>query len=504
MFNLDFPISCSNRIKNVQSVIIHNTGTNPRDCIMAVSGAAMPVFTGTSSPVTCSNGTNGSASITVVGGIAPYSYTFATTPPQTGPIINGLAVGIYSYTATDAGTCAISSTIAVTQSLTPQPPIQVSTNYTAVCLGSPVTMAVSGAVTYTWNNGSNLSLVTYTPTGSTTYTVAGITSANCFITGSISILVNPVPNLTFSTPGSLCINAPNLQLSATPSGGIYAGNGVGIGGIFHPVTAGVGTKTVSYTFTDANNCTSVSVSTIVVNALPVLTFTASQNPLCLNSSPLTLTATPSGGTYVGNGVTGSALSPTIAGVGTTTISYSYTDANNCTSTISSSVVINSLPSVSITTTKKLFCKNSPSLFLNAVPSGGTYSGTGVTPNAAFSPSLAGVGNQTISYSYTDGNNCTVVSAIVMTVSTCSGINQVDQENLNYVIYPNPNNGSFTIKSVYDIELTIINEIGQTVKFVTLDENNNRQLTIESIAAGVYFVTGQTNNSSVKQKIIVTK
>jgi hypothetical protein len=43
----------------------------------------------------------------------------------------------------------------------------------------------------------------------------------------------------------------------------------------------------------------------------------------------TLTATPSGGTFSGPGVTGNTFSPSVAGNGTHQIVYSFTDANGC-------------------------------------------------------------------------------------------------------------------------------------------------------------------------------
>lgn len=501
MYSLDLSLTCANRLKNLQRVIIQNTGTNPRDCIMAVSGAAMPSFTAGGLPVTCAGGSNGGATVTAVGGMPPYSYTFASTPPQTGTSASNLSVGIYSYTATDAASCAVNGTFAVTQSLTPQAPVSISTNFTAVCAGSPVTMACSGANTYTWlSNNSNATIISFTPAITTTYSISAITAFNCFITGSISIVVNPIPVITFSIPSSLCINAANIPLSATPTGGLYQGQGM-VAGFFNPVSAGVGTKTISYTYTDANNCTAAVINTVVVNALPVVAFTINPSQLCLNAAALSLTASPNGGVFAGTGITGSVFSPTVAGVGTYSASYSYTDANGCSAAKNSSITVNALPTVSITSTKKFFCINASNLFLNASPSGGVFTGPGMN-NSAFSPSVAGVGTPTITYTYTDGNNCSASAALVMTVSACTGIDPISRANAFISLFPNPNNGTFTLKGSQTSSIIMINELGQVVKQLQLNEANDFQIQVTDLADGLYFISGQSENGSFNVKVLV--
>ncbi len=504
MFAMDLAINCANRAKLVKNIKIQNTGTNPRDCFMAVSGAAMPTYTVATTPVSCAGGTNGSATVTPAGGIQPFTYTWSTTPAQSSSVAANLSVGVYSYTVQDGGLCPVTFTTAITQSLQPQPALNVAANLSTICAGAAVSMTTSGASTYTWNTLANTTTLSVNPAVTTTYSVGGLTTANCFLTGSITIVVNPLPVLNFTTPAAICVNAPQLPLSATPSGGSYTGNGVTFG-IFYPNFAGVGTKTVSYTYTDANSCTSVAVNTIFVNAIPTINFTVSANSLCINTPTLTLTATPVGGTFTGTGVSGSAYSPSVAGLGTQTVSYAFTDANNCTATSVSTVVINGLPTVAFQTTKKLFCIFTPSLFLNASPSGGTFSGSGVSASGAFSPASAGVGNHNIVYSYTDGNNCTASAVLATTVSACTGINEtISMNDAAYTIYPNPSNGTFSIRASGDMELNIINELGQVLQTVALNESNAHETSVSNLPTGIYFISGQANGQMIRQKLIITK
>ena len=56
---------------------------------------------------------------------------------------------------------------------------------------------------------------------------------------------------------------------------------------------------------------------------------------------------PAGGTYSGNGISTNSYDPSISGVGTFNIVYSYTDLNTCTNTDTQSVVVNGITSFSL-------------------------------------------------------------------------------------------------------------------------------------------------------------
>lgn len=71
------------------------------------------------------------------------------------------------------------------------------------------------------------------------------------------------------------------------------------------------------------------------------------------------------------------------------------------------------------------------------------------------------------------------------------------------IYPNPSHSNFTMVSKEKMSLTIIDNIGQIVQFIDLNEANGFQRTIQINTSGIYYLNGVTEQSSVKQKIIVT-
>ncbi len=146
-------------------------------------------------------------------------------------------------------------------------------------------------------------------------------------------------------------------------------------------------------------------ATVTLNPLPALTF-PSLAPICISANPLPLnTANPAGGVYSGPGVTAGIFSPSVAGAGTHTLQYVYTDANGCTDSTTQTITVNPLPVVDFPALPGQ-CISSPALVLTSgTPSGGSYSGPGVVAGS-FSPALAGTGIHPLTYHFTDLNGCT--------------------------------------------------------------------------------------------------
>lgn len=86
-------------------------------------------------------------------------------------------------------------------------------------------------------------------------------------------------------------------------------------------------NTVSDNCTIFDNCSSLTAS---IMGLP--TFTSS-------NTPITLVGSPAGGTFSGTGVVFSAFNPSLSGPGSHTITYTYTDANNCTATAQQDILV---------------------------------------------------------------------------------------------------------------------------------------------------------------------
>jgi hypothetical protein len=72
-----------------------------------------------------------------------------------------------------------------------------------------------------------------------------------------------------------------------------------------------------------------------------------------------------------------------------------------------------------------------------------------------------------------------------------------------VVYPNPNNGSFTVKAISEGTYYLMNEAGQLVKSFTVNADNNFTYQIENLTIGFYVLSGQNKEGISKQKIVVT-
>lgn len=84
----------------------------------------------------------------------------------------------------------------------PLPKLTVSSDLESLCVGSSATLIASGAMTYTWNNGTNTPTLLVTPTISTTYSVIGTDLNFCCSLITFSQNVTNCDFLLFPNPTS--------------------------------------------------------------------------------------------------------------------------------------------------------------------------------------------------------------------------------------------------------------------------------------------------------------
>jgi gliding motility-associated-like protein len=153
-----------------------------------------------------------------------------------------------------------------------------------------------------------------------------------------------------------CLNAGNATLSGSPAGGTFSGPGVA-GNVFQPSQIGVGNWCITYTYVDPlSGCSSDTTTCIVVDTVPALLVSGYNNSYCHMDSPVTLKATPQGGTYSGPGIVGNIFYPANANTGNNIISYTYTDTVfGCSNTTQFSININAVPSLTIAASDSMVC-----------------------------------------------------------------------------------------------------------------------------------------------------
>jgi len=365
------------------------------------------------------------------------------------PSVAGVGTHTITYTYTDIHGCT--NTHSENVIIHPLPVVTLSA-LNSVCVNA-VPFALYGGLpiggTYTGNGVLNNMFYPAT-VGVGTYQITYTYTDNfgCINFTVKPITVNPLPVVSFSGLASYyCFTNTTVTLTGTPSGGIFSGAGI-VGNTFHPVTAGIGFHSITYTFTNSNTCTSSQTQLVEVKALPVVDFSGLDTTYCLDAAPVTLSGFPGGGTFSGPGITDSTFTPSVAGSGIHTITYTYTDIYGCVNVHSQNVKINTLPVVTLAALNPVCVDHAPFALYGGLPSGGTYSGTGVINNI-FNPALAGAGTHPITYTYTNNLGCTSFAVKPLTVNplpvvTFTGLGTYYCNSSDSVVLTgNPSGGTFS-------------------------------------------------------------
>lgn len=234
------------------------------------------------------------------------------------------------------------------------------------------------------------------------YTFSDVTG--CVAIYEFDINVHSKPDLTVvGLENSYCVNSPVDTLRGVPVGGVFGGIGIS-NGIFNPATAGAGSHQITYQYTSPYGCSNSIVTSTLVNSLPAVSISGLNDHYCENATPIALNGTPASGVFQGIGVNSGKFYPSTAGVGIHNIQYTYTDVNMCSNSAIQQVEVIKKPNVTFLGLDDSYCINSGAADLTGRPAGGHFSGNGIM-GSAFNPSVAGIGNHFISYSYTASSGC---------------------------------------------------------------------------------------------------
>ena len=224
--------------------------------------------------------------------------------------------------------------------------------------------------------------------------------------------------------------------------------------------------------------------------------------MCSDDNPINISSNQSGGTWSGNGISNTLIGtfdPNLAGAGLHPITYTISPP--CPDTHSLDILVQQTAYAQITNVSSI-CETANPIQLVASPTGGVWSGNGITnsANGTFNPSSAGVGSHLITY--TISGNCGDYTTTYVVVDNCSDITNNQEENISY--YPNPT------KNIINIDLNNIKENGRLniiindiagkevykTNFTITKGNNSVKINIPSyVADGTYFIksTGIINN-----------
>jgi hypothetical protein len=176
--------------------------------------------------------------------------------------------------------------------------------------------------------------------------------------------------------------------------------------------------TSQYTYTDGNGCSNSDSLETKVLASPTANITSPTSfDYCSNTDSILMTGAPTGGLFAGSGVSGDYFYPDQAQLGVNTIYYTFTDTNGCVSE-AANIYMNVLatPVVQFTSSlNSVYCSNSPMENVYAYPSGGSFSGAGVSGNTIDFNS-GGSGQRMVKYSYTAANGCSNADSLLYQVN----------------------------------------------------------------------------------------
>jgi hypothetical protein len=415
--------------------------------------------------------------------------------------------------------------------------------------------------------GSGSSVVSYSgPQGqiinpTSNWVLGSRVCTNCELQMSqtVTVTVNPLPLVTSSVTNVSC-NGGTGSGTLSVTGGTPPYTYLASNGSTLSVQSGLMPGSYTYTVTDNNGCVKTQALTITEPSAINLTASANNPTICTGaSSTLTANATGGTGTITYTWVSGPTSNVnTVTPTATAVYTVSVTDANNCPTSSTVEVTVNSLPNVTVNSgaicTGQSFTM-APSGATTYTYSNGTdvvsptandsYTVTGTDANgcenAAVStitvnslPVLTAVTNNTllcvgqtatlsvsgaITYTWsttdntssvavsptvqttytvngTDANGCENTTTVTQDVSACTGIVTLTNDG-SINVYPNPNKGMFVVELTSVSKVTVMNALGQVVISETF-EAGKHTVNVNNECAGVYYVKVMTNN---KQHII---
>lgn len=345
--------------------------------------------------------------------------------------ITNAATGTFNPAIAGAGTHTITYTLTGSCGDVQTTTIQVFADADATinpagpfCLTDPAVPMTSLQTGGTWSGIgiTNPATGTFDPatagvgTTAITYTINGV----CGDAQTINVQVIDTADTQINAVGPFCVNSPAVTLTAAMTGGTWSGTGItnAATGAFNPAIAGPGSHVITYTI--AGNCGNSSNTTIVVNALPVVTFTV-DNPNGCTPVAATLTNTTAGTNTAIWSINGNQVSTDPASyIGIYTIPGCYdvtltvNDASGCsnTATVNSMICVSGIPVADFDFSPTNATILNPTInFVNESSGATNYTwnfdglGTSTQTNPSFTFPGTGPGNYNVCLTATNVDGC---------------------------------------------------------------------------------------------------
>lgn len=331
---------------------------------------------------------------------------------------------------------------------------------------------------------------------------------------SFSICANT--NSTIALSGTIT-GAANTGTWTTPNGtgtfGVYTSTLINVVTDYTLSSADILAGSVKFILTSTGGCVPKKDSVIVtLTPLPQVTITPGAIICSNNANAIALSSTLTNATsgiwntsgtgafFPSNSSPNPSYTPSAGDLSVPTFTLAYNATSLCGGTFASAIyTVITPPTVLATTSNSVICVGQSATLTASGANTYSWNTSSTNTSIVVSPTLTTV------YSVTGTvNGCSNSYTTTQIVSLCTGIDGATISSDLLKIYPNPNNGEFTISSALDLKLMLVNELGQLVKSITLNSSNNRSISVTHLANGIYFITGRVNDKSINQKIVVTK
>lgn len=372
----------------------------------------------------------------------------------------------------------------------PAPPVTLG-NDTTLCDMASITLdAGAGFDTYLWSGGSSQQTLLVSAPG--VYSVTVTHSSGC--TRYDVITISPQQYADLGPDSVICSGE---QVILTP--GVFDTYLWSEGSTTQSISVSPSSST-SYSVTvNDDGCQSVDIVNITVNPVPVISIVGiteicegGQVALCGSGG---LSYQWSGG--ITDCMPFTPVSP-----------YSYsvtgTDANNCTATASVTLTVHQPPVVTLNLYWDLSVNDTLCYFFDnniiqgGDPAGGFYSGNAVA-SGIFDATIAYLGVNYITYTYTDIYGCTADAIDSVYVEICDNVNSQDDIG-RAEIFPNPGQGIFFVRAAEKTRITVMSADGKKIyrpdyeaEFFTID--------LTGYSRGIYFVKFIGNKRTEVLKVI---
>ena len=520
---------------------------------IAVTGGSNPTCSGASVTFTATP-TNGGASPVYqwkVNGtnVGTNAATYSSSTWATGDIVSCVMTSNQSGVI---GSTATSNTITITVNAPSAPAVSIAqtTGTNPTCAGASVTFTAAptnggSAPSYAWTvNGSAAgtnaatfattsltagAVVACAMTSNSTCATSATASSNS-ITMGVNASVAPAVSIALTSGTNPAVSGSSVTFTATPTnGGTTPAYQWKVNG------TNIGTNSATYTTTTLTNgavvtCVMTSNATCAVPASATsnsITMSITGGTLTFCSATTTTANATTAFEYIRKVVCGSISKTSNASVYSNFTTSATTVVRGASRTFTITVNNN------YTTDQVLiWCDwNRNGVFTDAGENvyssvlGGAYGGSFVIPTTASIGAVrmrirctdtASGANTTpcgvSSYGEVEDYTLNVVAAGIMEDSADekeeAAVNRandemVSLESINLNVYPNPNNGAFTVKAISEGTYYLMNEAGQLVKSFTVNADNNFTYQIENLTIGFYVLSGQNKEGISKQKIVVT-